>query len=90
MIDNHVFGGLISYPSSTGNIRDISKDTSLLNEHNCISVVSTDLLSLTLIKHHFPELGADIVIGTTQRFGVPLELWGPHAAFYQQSQSIKD
>ena len=80
LIDNHVFGGLISYPSSTGNIRDISKDTSLLNEHNCVSVVSTDLLSLTLIKPP-GELGADIVIGTTQRFGVPLGFGGPHAAF---------
>ncbi len=78
---NNSFGAIISYPSSTGNIKDISSVIKTLHENNIIVTVTSDLLALTLIKPP-GELGADIVIGSSQRFGVPLGFGGPHAAFF--------
>ena len=79
------FGVYIQNPGSDGRIRDYSKLVDLIHNNQGIAVFGTDLLALTLIKPP-GEMGADIVIGSSQRFGVPLGCGGPHAAF----MSVKD
>jgi len=74
------FGVLVSYPASSGWIAEWDKDIETAHGHNALFVVATDLLALTLLKSP-GEMGADIVIGSSQRFGVPLGFGGPHAAF---------
>ncbi len=74
------FGVLISYPASSGWLADWSKDCDSIHANHALFVVATDLLALTLLKPP-GEMGADIVIGNTQRFGVPFGFGGPHAAF---------
>jgi len=74
------FGVLAQYPASSGWIADWEKDAEAIHAHNALFVVATDLLALTLLKSP-GEMGADIVIGNTQRFGVPFGFGGPHAAF---------
>ena len=74
------FGVLVQYPASSGWIADWAGDAELIHAHNALFVVATDLLALTLLKPP-GEMGADIVVGNTQRFGVPFGFGGPHAAF---------
>ncbi len=74
------FGVLVSYPASSGWLAEWDKDADAIHAHNALFVVATDLLALTLLKPP-GEMGADIVIGSSQRFGVPLGFGGPHAAF---------
>nr|HMM25645.1 aminomethyl-transferring glycine dehydrogenase [Pseudoxanthomonas mexicana] len=74
------FGVLVQYPASSGWIEEWSKDADTIHAHNALFVVATDLLALTLLKPP-GEMGADIVIGNSQRFGVPFGFGGPHAAF---------
>ena len=75
-----VFGALFQYPATDGTICDLGAYISRAHEAGALAVVATDLLALTLIKPP-GELGADVVIGTSQRFGVPFGFGGPHAAF---------
>ncbi len=74
------FGVLVQYPASSGWIEEWSRDAEIIHQHQALFVVATDLLALTLIKPP-GEMGADIVIGNSQRFGVPFGFGGPHAAF---------
>ena len=74
------FGVLVQYPASSGWIAEWDRDADMIHSHNALFVVATDLLALTLLKPP-GEMGADIVIGNTQRFGVPFGFGGPHAAF---------
>jgi len=74
------FGVLVQYPASSGWVEDWSKDADTIHANNALFVVATDLLALTLLKPP-GEMGADIVIGNSQRFGVPFGFGGPHAAF---------
>ena len=74
------FGVLAQYPASSGWIAEWDRDAAVIHSHNALFVVATDLLALTLLKPP-GEMGADIVIGNTQRFGVPFGFGGPHAAF---------
>ncbi len=74
------FGVLVQYPASSGWIAEWDRDAAAIHSHNALFVVATDLLALTLLKPP-GEMGADIVIGNTQRFGVPFGFGGPHAAF---------
>jgi glycine dehydrogenase len=74
------FGVLVQYPASSGWIEDWSRDAEVVHGHGALFVVATDLLALTLLKPP-GEMGADIVIGNSQRFGVPFGFGGPHAAF---------
>ncbi len=74
------FGVLVQYPASSGWITDWSEDAELVHEHKALLVVATDLLALTLLKAP-GEMGADIVVGNSQRFGVPFGFGGPHAGF---------
>jgi len=74
------FGVLVSYPASSGWVAEWNKDADTVHGHGALFVVATDLLALALLKSP-GEMGADIVIGNSQRFGVPFGFGGPHAAF---------
>jgi len=74
------FGLLLSYPGSSGNVRDISSDITAIHALSGLAVVASDLLALTLVKSP-GSLGADVVVGSSQRFGVPMGFGGPHAGF---------
>ncbi len=76
-----LFGALIQYPGTSGNVENIEPVISLLHEHNILVSVATDLMSLLLLKPP-GEMGADVVFGNSQRFGVPMGYGGPHAAFF--------
>ncbi|MFN3311449.1 MAG: aminomethyl-transferring glycine dehydrogenase [Thermomonas sp.] len=82
------FGVLAQYPASSGWIADWEKDAEAIHAHNALFVVATDLLALTLLKPP-GEMGADIVIGNSQRFGVPFGFGGPHAAFMACRDAFK-
>ncbi|QDC08444.1 aminomethyl-transferring glycine dehydrogenase [Oceanicola sp. D3] len=83
-----VFGALFQYPGTTGTLRDFSAECAALSEAKAVSTVATDLLALTLLKAP-GEMGADIAVGTAQRFGVPLGYGGPHAAFMSCRDAFK-
>jgi glycine dehydrogenase len=74
------FGVLIQYPGSTGGIWDPTDVIDAVKAQGGVAVVAADLLALTLLKSP-GELGADIAVGTTQRFGVPMGFGGPHAGY---------
>ncbi|TLX21849.1 aminomethyl-transferring glycine dehydrogenase [Thermomonas fusca] len=82
------FGVLAQYPASSGWVADWEKDAEAIHAHNALFVVATDLLALTLLKSP-GEMGADIVIGNSQRFGVPFGFGGPHAAFMACRDAFK-
>ena len=82
------FGVLIQYPASSGWIADWSAEADAIHAKGALVVFATDLLALTLLKSP-GEMGADIVIGNTQRFGVPFGFGGPHAAFMACKDAFK-
>ncbi|MBS0459739.1 aminomethyl-transferring glycine dehydrogenase [Thermomonas sp.] len=82
------FGVLAQYPASSGWVAEWNKDADAIHAHNALFVVATDLLALTLLKSP-GEMGADIVIGNSQRFGVPFGFGGPHAAFMACRDAFK-
>ena len=75
-----VFGAVFQYPGTYGHVRDFTDHIAQLHEHGAIGIVSADPLALTLLKEP-GAMGADIAVGSTQRFGVPLGYGGPHAAY---------
>ncbi len=75
-----VFGGLLQYPGTSGAVRDLRPAIAALHARGALAVVAADLLALTLFASP-GELGADIAIGSAQRFGVPIGYGGPHAAY---------
>ena len=83
-----VFGVLLQYPATDGRIRDDHALIERAHEAGTLVVVATDLLALTLIKPP-GEFGADIAVGSSQRFGVPLGFGGPHAAFMATREQYK-
>ena len=82
------FGVLLQYPNTYGDYSDYSSLIELVHQKKALVAVSADLLSLTLLKPP-GEMGADIVVGNTQRFGVPIGYGGPHAAFMSISDKYK-
>ena len=76
-----VFGALLQYPDSRGDIRDLRPVIDALHAQQAIACVASDLLALLLLTPP-GELGADVVLGSAQRFGVPMGYGGPHAAFF--------
>lgn len=86
--DADVFGVFVQYPNTRGEILDISKVTDIAHSKNAIATVATDLLALSQITPP-GEMGADIVVGNSQRFGVPMGFGGPHAAFFACKDAYK-
>ncbi|HEV2372832.1 MAG TPA: glycine dehydrogenase (aminomethyl-transferring), partial [Streptosporangiaceae bacterium] len=78
--EGELFGVLLPYPDATGEVRDIRPAIDAAHEHGALAVVAADLLALTLLMPP-GEMGADVAVGTTQRFGVPMGYGGPHAAY---------
>ncbi len=86
--DHDVFGALLQYPSTTGEVSDISDIIAAVQAKKGIVAVAADLMSLVLLKSP-GELGADVALGSAQRFGVPMGYGGPHAAFFATRDSYK-
>lgn len=82
------FAVLVQYPGSKGEIRDMSEITSIAHAKSALFIVAADLLSLVLLKPP-GEFGADIAVGSAQRFGVPMGYGGPHAAFFATREEYK-
>ncbi len=83
-----VFGAIFQYPSSNGSVRDLEATIAALHAQKGIAVVATDLMSLVVLKAP-GEFGADVVLGSSQRFGVPMGYGGPHAAFFATRDEYK-
>ena len=83
-----VFGALLQYPGTSGAVRDLRPAIAALRAKGALAVVAADLLALTLLASP-GELGADIAIGSAQRFGVPMGYGGPHAAYMAVRDALK-
>ncbi len=86
--ESEFFGILISYPGSSGRVRDIAPLVESARARGAVVAVASDLLALTLLTPP-GELGADVVVGSAQRFGVPLGFGGPHAGFISVRQGLE-
>src|SRR5690606_21213775 len=82
------FGALLQYPASTGELVDYRALVERLHAAHALVVVAADLLALTLLTPP-GEFGADVAIGSAQRFGVPLGFGGPHAAYFATREAFK-
>nr|WP_041430269.1 aminomethyl-transferring glycine dehydrogenase [Synechococcus sp. PCC 7502] len=86
--DASCFGALLQYPASDGTIYDYSEFISKVHGAGGFAIAAADLLSLTVLKPP-GEFGADVVVGNSQRFGIPLGFGGPHAAFFATKEVFK-
>jgi glycine dehydrogenase len=87
-VNHEVFGALIQYPTTHGDIRNDSALIAQLQAKKAIVAVATDPMALLLLKAP-GQLGADVVLGSAQRFGVPMAYGGPHAAFFATRDAYK-
>ena len=83
-----VFGAIFQYPGTYGHVTDFTDQIAALHAAKAVAVVATDLLALTMLKEP-GAMGADIAIGSSQRFGVPMGYGGPHAAFMSCKDDYK-
>lgn len=81
LVPEQVFGAIFQYPGTWGHVGDLTGVIAALHGAKAVAVVATDLLALTMLKEP-GAMGADIAIGSSQRFGVPMGYGGPHAAFF--------
>ncbi|UST58698.1 aminomethyl-transferring glycine dehydrogenase [Pseudomonas moraviensis] len=88
LAQHEVFGALLQYPDTHGEIRDLKPLIDHLHAQHALACVATDLLSLLVLTPP-GELGADVVFGSSQRFGVPMGYGGPHAAFFASREEYK-
>src|SRR5437588_3940999 len=86
--DRTVFGALVQYPATDGAIYDYADFVKQAHDAGALVVVAADILALTLLKPP-REFGADVAVGNTQRFGVPLGFGGPHAAYFATRDQFK-
>ena len=84
----NVFGALVQYPSTDGKVFDFSEICNRAHKSGALVTVATDLLGLALLPTP-GEIGADIAVGNSQRFGVPIGFGGPHAAFIAAKENFK-
>ena len=82
------FGVLLQYPAADGGVRDLEPWISAAHDKGALVVVAADLMSLVLLKPP-GEMDADVVVGSSQRFGVPMGFGGPHAAFFATRDQFK-
>ena len=83
-----VFGAIFQYPGTYGHVRDFTDAIAALHDAKAVAIVATDLLALCLLKEP-GAMGADIAVGSAQRFGVPMGYGGPHAAFMACKDDMK-
>jgi glycine dehydrogenase len=88
LVGHQVFGALLQYPDTHGEIRDLRPLIEQLHAQQALACVAADLLSLVLLAPP-GEIGADVVFGSTQRFGVPMGYGGPHAAYFACREEFK-
>ena len=86
--EDDVFGAIFQYPGTYGHVRDFTRIIEKLHSTKAIAIMAADPLALTLLKEP-GAMGADIVVGNTQRFGVPLGNGGPHAAYMATKDAFK-
>lgn len=86
--EHDVFGALLQYPGTTGEVKDLSDIIAAVQAKKGIVAVAADLMSLVMLKSP-GELGADVALGSAQRFGVPMGYGGPHAAFFATRDEYK-
>lgn len=82
------FGGLVQYPDQAGAIHNYDEFISRIHDKQAVAVVAADLLSLVLLTPP-GEWGADVVVGSSQRFGIPLGFGGPHAGYFATTEDFK-
>lgn len=87
-LDEHFFGAIVQYPDNNGSIHDYRNFIKKVHEINGYVVMATDLMALTLLTPP-GELGADVAVGSAQRFGIPIGFGGPHAAFFATKEEFK-
>ncbi|HID50969.1 MAG TPA: aminomethyl-transferring glycine dehydrogenase [Anaerolineae bacterium] len=85
---DHTFGALVQYPATNGDIYDHEPFVQTAHEHGALVVVAADLLALALLRPP-GEFDADVVVGNSQRFGVPMGYGGPHAAYMATRDKFK-
>lgn len=88
LADNEAFGMLLQYPGSFGELEDISPLIEQAHDAKTLVTVAADIMALLMVKSP-GELGADVVVGNSQRFGVPMGFGGPHAAFFATREAYK-
>jgi len=88
MIDETYFGAFVQYPAASGKVSDYHEFTQKLDNHDVKFVVAADLMALTILKPP-AEWGADVVVGSTQRFGLPMAYGGPHAGYFATKEIYK-
>ncbi|AMM50601.1 glycine dehydrogenase [Rufibacter sp. DG15C] len=86
--DDTIFGALVQYPAANGEVFDYTDFISQAHAQDMLVAVAADLMSLTLLKAP-GEMGADVVVGSSQRFGVPMGYGGPHAGFFATKEEYK-
>ncbi len=86
--EHDVFGALLQYPDKLGQVNNIEPLIKALQDKNAIVAIATDLMALVTLKSP-GEMGADVVLGCAQRFGVPMGFGGPHAAFFATRDAYK-
>lgn len=84
----NIFGAMLQYPATNGEVYDYTNFIAAAHELGVLVAVSADLLSLTMLKAP-GEMGADVVVGSSQRLGVPMGFGGPHAAFFATKDTYK-
>ena len=88
MVADQVFAAIFQYPGTYGHVCDFTAEIAALHAAKAIAIVATDLLALTMLKEP-GAMGADIAVGSSQRFGVPMGYGGPHAAFFACKDDLK-
>ena len=86
--DHEIFGALLQYPGASGQVVDLEPLIEAAHANNALVAVATDLMALVVLKSP-GEMGADVVVGSAQRFGVPMGFGGPHAAFFATRDDFK-
>ncbi len=88
LVPDEVFGALLAHTGTHGHLHDLTEPISALHANGALGIVATDLLALCLLKEP-GAMGADIAVGSAQRFGVPMGYGGPHAAFLACTDKLK-